>query len=258
LILKFLDQLKSSIVGGFFSKLRMAAVQEYLAAFRKAMERTYVLAPGFSNYPLVPYPDMGLDHQEIVMAVAQDLSTCANSTDAFPGHCFQICREVSYILLDLGVRHAITVGDIKLPDRMYVGVTEDKMVEEFHAGYQLGIHNGAPTGAPINAHAWVTLEDGSVIDATILASNHRRAGLASNPLPFDKAIFSSALHATPDIQHLPMLTGMAYIQRTLISEIDGDAPMYCQWGEDYARLMARIDLYRLADSVPGHSSHAMR
>lgn len=225
-------------------------MQQYLSAFKTAMDRTNQLAWGFSNYPLVPYPGMELDHGQIVMAVAEELSTIADSTDVLPGFCFQICREVSYTLFELGVRHAITVGDIKLPGRMYVGVTEEQMVEDFNTGYQLDFLDDVPCGAKINAHAWVTLEDGSVLDATILASNHLRAGLASNPLPFDKAIYSSAIDATPDIQHIPILTGMAYIQRTLISDIDGDAPMYCKWGEDYAQWMARLDLFRMASSVP--------
>jgi hypothetical protein len=46
-----------------------------------------------------------------------------------------------------------------------------------------------------------------------------------------------------------MMTGLVYHQKALTDLIDGDFQNYCQWAEDYGRMMGRMDLMRLVPAL---------
>jgi len=220
-------------------------MQSYIETFREALARTDGLAGGMSNYPLQIDPGLTIDMTVVVAAIAEDFAGFIPHTDLLPGGCFRIARDLSYILFNLGVRHTITVGDIELVDGRYVGLSLENLMRDVAAGYQVDFVDGVPAGKPIEAHAWITLENGMVIDATILASQHRKCAYPTAPLPFEDAVFYTGKPNTPIIRHIPMMTGLVYHQKVLTSLMDGDLQIYCQWYEDYAKLMARLDLLRL-------------
>lgn len=224
-------------------------MQEYINSFREATERTDALAGRMSNYPLEIDQSLNIDLVSVAAAIAKDFSEFLPNTNVLPGKCFRVARELSYILFDLGIRHTVTVGDIALVDGLYVGLTLEKLLHDVAEGYQLDFVDGRPVGKPIDAHAWITLENGCVIDATILASQHRKSSTPSEFLPFEDAIYYSGKANTPIIRHIPMLTGLVYHQKVLTADVDGDLQIYCQWYEDYARLMARLDLFRLVPDL---------
>lgn len=91
-------------------------MHEYIEAFKEAMARTDGIAGGLSNYPLRITPGLKVDIPQIVNAIARDFSEFLPHSDVLPGMCFSVARELSYILLELGIRHAVTVGDIELVD----------------------------------------------------------------------------------------------------------------------------------------------
>lgn len=224
-------------------------MHEYTEAFKEAMVRTDAIAGGLSNYPLSITPGLKIDIPQIVDAIAHDLAGFLPNTDVLPGRCFSLARELSYILLELGIRHTVTVGDIELVDGLYVGLTLDRLQQDVAEGYGLDFQNGRPVGRPINAHAWITLENGCVIDTTILPSQHRKSQNPSELLTFAEAVYFSGKQHTPVIRHIPMMTGLVYHQLVLIGQGDGDAQRYCQWSEDFARLMGRLDLIRLVPAL---------
>jgi hypothetical protein len=224
-------------------------MQDYMRSFREATERTDALAGRMSNYPLEIDQSLSIDLVSVAAAVAKDFSEFIPDTNELPGQCFRVARELSYILFDLGIRHTVTVGDIALVDGLYVGLTLEKLQQDIAEGYLLDFVDGLPVGKPIDAHAWITLENGCVIDATILASQHRKSSNASEFLRFEDAIYYSGKPSTPIIRHIPMLTGLVYHQKVLTADVDGDFQIYCKWYEDYARLMARLDLFRLVPDL---------
>lgn len=224
-------------------------MQEYIQAFKEAVARTDAIAAGLSNYPLRIQPGLKIDIPQIVDAIARDLSSFLPHTDVMPGRCFRIARDLSYILFELGVRHTVTVGDIELVDGLYVDLTLEQLQHDVAEGYGLDFQNGCPVGRPINAHAWITLENGCVIDTTILPSQHRKSANPSELLTFADAVYFSGKQHTPVVRHIPMMTGLVYHQLVLIGEGDGDALNYCQWSEDYPRLMGRMDLLRLVPAL---------
>lgn len=226
-------------------------MQEYINSFREATERTDALAGRMSNYPLEIDQSLSIDLVSVAAAIAKDFSEFIPNTNVLPGKCFRVARELSYTLFDLGIRHTVTVGDIALVDGLYVGLTLEKLLHDVAEGYLLDFVDGRPVGKPIDAHAWITLENGCVIDATILASQHRKSTNSGEFLPFEDAIYYTGKPNTPIIRHIPMLTGLVYHQKVLTAAVDGDLQMYCKWYEDYALLMARLDLFRLVpDLVP--------
>lgn len=224
-------------------------MQEYIQAFKEAMARTDEISGGLSNYPLRITPGLKIDIPRVVETIARDFAGFMSHTNVLPGACFRVAREVSYILLELGVRHTVTVGDIELVDGLYVGVTLEQLQRDVAEGYGLDFKDGIPVGRPINGHAWITLENGCVIDTTILPSQHRKSQNPSEYLSFTDAVYFSGKHHTPVVRHLPMMTGLVYHQLVLIGEGDGDTPTYCQWSEDYARLMGRLDLLRMVPAL---------
>lgn len=224
-------------------------MQEYLQVFQEAMVRTDKISGGLSNYPLRVVPGLKVDIPMVVEAIARDLGSFLPNTDVLPGGCFRMARELSYILLELGIRHTVTVGDIELVDGLYVGLTIDRLMQDVAEGYGLDFINGRPVGRPINAHAWITLENGYVIDTTILPSQHRKSRNPAELLSFADAVYFSGKQHTPIVRHIPMMTGLVYHQLVLIGEGDGDAQNYCQWSEDYARMMGRLDLIKLVPAL---------
>lgn len=221
----------------------------YIDSFREAFERTDALAGRMSNYPLEIDPDLTIDMALVVAAIAKDFSEFLRDTDVLPGMCFRVARELSYVLFELKIRHTVTVGDVELIDGLYVGLTLDKLQQDVAEGYQLDFVDGLPAGKPIEAHAWITLENGFVIDATVLASQHRKSADPMRALSFEDAVYYTGKPNTPVISHIPMMTGLVYHQKVLTALIDGDLQAYCQWYEDYARLMARLDLLRLVPDL---------
>jgi hypothetical protein len=224
-------------------------MQEYIEAFREAMERTDALAGRMSNYPLVIDPCLSIDVASVVTAIAKDFSEFLPHTDVLPAMCFRVARELSYVLFELGIRHAVTVGDIELVDEWYVGVSLSQLLQDVAEGYQLDYWDGRHIGRPINAHAWITLENGCIIDATILASQHRKSSNPTELLSFGESVYYTGKPHTPVISHIPMMTGFVYHQKVLTASMDADFHNYCQWYEDYPKLMGRLDHLRLVPAL---------
>ncbi|MBD9483921.1 hypothetical protein IB229_13120 [Pseudomonas sp. PDM14] len=219
-------------------------MKSYIEMFAEAIALTNTINQGMSNYPLQIITDASVNLKMVVAAIAKDFSEFMPGSEILPGRCFWVVRELSYVLFDLGIRHTVTIGDIELAEGMYTGATAADLLDEISEGYQYEIRDGAIHGKPAKGHAWITLESGDVIDGTILASQHRKLRSAAEPLPLNEAIFYTGKPGTPMIRHIPMLTGLIYHQKVLIGEHDGFLAEYCQWSEDYGRLMSRLDLMR--------------
>lgn len=91
-------------------------------------------------------------------------------------------------------------------DGVYVGLTLDRLQQDVAEGYRLDFQNGRPVGRPINALAWITLENGCVIDTMILPSQHRKSQNPSELLTFAEAVYFSGKKHTPVVRHIPMMT----------------------------------------------------
>lgn len=189
------------------------------------------------NHSISLDPRKQVDMDRIIDALEHDFADFVTSTDSLRGHCFQVVREISYVLFDLRVRHAVTIGDVTLPNGPYVGTSKQRLKRELRQGYKLDFdHAGRPVEVPAHAHAWITLENGQVIDGTILSSINHSAGRP--PLALKDAFYHSGLDT--GITHVPLVTGFAYHYLVLTHPVDRFYPTYTQWYEDYFRLDASL------------------
>jgi len=211
-------------------------IAQYIRLFKDAYAWTNEHTDPNFNYPMVIRPEASVDMPSVTRALAKDFEVFIDNTNILPGNCFWIAREVSCVLFTLRIPHAVTIGDIEITDKHYVGVSKESLTKKLDAGYM--IHedeNGLPASAPATAHAWITLENGQIIDATILASQNRKSG--GPPLAFADAFYYFGRPNAPNMRHVPFMTGLAYHCGVLTHPLDKMGPTYLSWYDEYFKFM---------------------
>ncbi len=207
---------------------------EYISAFIDAMVWTNDHSDRRLNYPLLIDPSKKINMDVITECIAEEFSELIPHSDVLPGRCFRVARRLSYLLFKLQIKHTVTVGDIKLESGMYVSTSREQIEKELKAGYQFSLNaDGVPIGRPIDAHAWITLENGQILDATILPLHHRENKPTATPLSFKESIYFHGKEDTPAIKHIPMMTGFGYHAVVLMHPKDGHYRDNVQWVKDY-------------------------
>jgi hypothetical protein len=214
---------------------------DYAKQFYAAQDWTNRHTDPQLNYPLKIDDRLEIDMDQVVSALAEDFSDFVKSTDILPGNCFPAIREVSYVLFDLKIRHVVTIGDVQIQDDLYVGMSKQKLKKELREGYKIKFNDsGEPVGVPADAHAWITLENGQIIDATILASMNRREAREALNLRDCFYYFGRA----KDIYHIPLMTGFGYYSRVLTDPRDSFYEIYKNWYSTHFGFMERQRLMR--------------
>lgn len=152
-----------------------------------------------------------------------------------PGNCFAICRDASCVLFEAGIDHVVTIGNVTIEGSAQFDVTQDIIDRQILQGY-------VPL-EPANAHCWLTLDSGQVLDPTILPSwaFHHDGG---RELPLDEAIFLSGLHGTPAVVHWPMLTGFAFHLGVVTHPSDRRSYVHEEWMQHSMTFKRNIFLAR--------------
>lgn len=213
-------------------------MDEYIDRFREALDYTHQLSRGMSNYCLYIDPRHPTNFRSVQTGCAQIFEQEVPSTRLLPGSCCIAVMYASWALIQQGVRHVVTIGDVELAEGRYVGIEQKDLIQQMSTGYQ-------PLDRPLDAHAWITLECGTVLDATILASQHAKHSPLAPSLSFIDAIYLSS-HEHPHIKrHIPMLTGMVFHQRVLTHPQDPNFERFRHWYQSHAAAMAHFDMQRL-------------
>lgn len=178
------------------------------------------------NAQLSVDPALTLHLEAVRKAVAEDLSVdYVSNTWELAGRCFLVAREMSYVLFELRIPHAVTIGNVQLDGQPYFTTTLESLAREFSEGY---VGN-----TPANAHCWLTLADGSILDGSLLPSIAHREG-ASEPLSFHDAIYVKRHDFVDRLKYLPYLTGLHYHFEVVTHEFcDRHFATYAQWVDDY-------------------------
>lgn len=200
-------------------------IHQYTEARRRS---TQVHQPSYEN-PFSITPGVSIDHELIRKTVADDIADgVVSNTWALAGRCFLAARELSYILFNLKIPHALTVGNVDLDGTPYFTTTADSLAAEFAEGYI--------PGKPANAHCWLTLPDGSTLDATLAASIANREGQEAAPSFYD-AILVATHPLSARLRYRPMLTGFHYHFDVVTHPfLDKHYPTYAAWLEDYRKV----------------------
>jgi hypothetical protein len=199
---------------------------KYDKMFGDASRRSQnTLRPEHNNFLLID-PDLILDHDHIRRSVANDLSDgVATNTWQLAGRCYLVARELSYILFDLKIPHAITIGNVSLDGRPYFSTTLNTLSKEFAVGY-------VPS-TPANAHCWITLSNGSVLDASLAPSIAHREG-QDDPLSFYDAVLVAPHGLTKRLEYEPLLTGFHYHFNVVTHPfLDRHYRTYTSWVEHF-------------------------
>lgn len=206
----------------------------YIDAFRAAQQWTNRHVEPEISSSLAIQPSKHVDMHSVIRALAMDFEESIENSALLPGHCFQVVREASYVLMDIGIRHEVTIGDVILPDRRYIGMSKQRLKKELRAGYRIAYdETGIPIGVPADAHAWITFESGQFLDATILSSMSKSAG--GDPLAFVDCFFHSEM--TNPIEHVPFMAGFGYHWKVLTDPRDRFFHVFSQWYIDHFRFM---------------------
>lgn len=135
------------------------------------------------------------------------------------GRCFARVCEASFALCVAKIRHSVTVGNVYVDKRLHYATTPDSIARDMEERY---LHD-----EPAVAHSWITLENGVVLDFTILYSIAYRERKRSPKLI--KGIYRSDEPSVRSISHVPMLLGPMY--DLLVASMPNTAAYHkaCNW-----------------------------
>jgi hypothetical protein len=178
--------------------------QRYIAKFNDLCSNQ----PPFSAEPSpclweIVDPTKPSDSQQALQIIRKDLSSHGIRPIAMISNCFKFVRAASFALLASEVRHTVTIGNVLVNGKPVYKTTEASIEHDMAEGYD--------ETTPADAHAWLTLRNGIVVDLTILsllASRENR-----KPLKLIHGIYSSDILSSHRIQHIPLFLGPAYWMR---------------------------------------------
>jgi hypothetical protein len=182
-------------------------------------------------------PELDLEHtraygQEVVAEVVADFRDgVVTSAMELPGHCFNAVREASYVLFEMGIDNAVTIGTVSVNGQPHFSTTRASVERDLQEGFK-------PMEHITNAHAWLTLDSGQILDPTILPSwAHREEG---RELGLEEAIYLDGVTRLPLMVHEPFITGFSYHLRVLSHPFFLPTPFhrYAEWLE-HSRIFKR-------------------
>jgi len=153
--------------------------------------------------------------KEIILT---ELSKQQTEVAGLVGECFAVVPFVSVFLVRAGIKHTVVIGDVLVDGESYFGATSDSIYADLETGYE---HN-----KPIDAHTWITLEDGTIIDLTILASYATKQGRSLPEL--DEAIYISA-SPHKNFVHIPYHLGPEYVIKVYTAPDEYEISVTEEW-----------------------------
>lgn len=141
----------------------MSSAQNSTGQFQAAFARSTQLCGAELN------PELDLDRtrsygQEVVEALVADFRDgVVTSALELPGNCFTAIREASYVMFELGIDNAVTIGTVSVNGQAHFSTTRESVERDLKEGFN-------PMEHITNAHAWLTLDSGQILDPTILPS----------------------------------------------------------------------------------------
>jgi hypothetical protein len=171
---------------------------------------------------------MVMDAEKAVSAIRGVLKSNFKDPDALIARCFMLTTTASKLLISMGMRHTVTIGDVLLDGKSYFRTSREVIIQEMGAGYD--------EDKPARAHAWITLEDGTIIDMSILPSAMRR--LKRKKMKWIEAIYCSRKPTPLNVVHVPYLLGPEYIIRAATMPTEAGFQESFQWVASIDQLLA--------------------
>jgi len=201
-----------------------------LDTYIKTFNKLALTQEGFvANSDIKPWlmvqENIDIDIDKVIQLIRSSLKKYYDATEQLIGQCFRTVSIVSEILLHNSIRHTVTIGNVLVNGKPYFNISYESVMNDLNVGY---IPN-----EPANAHAWITLENGIIIDMTILSSlAHYK--LNKKPPKWIKSIYTSNNMNSMELCHIPYHLGPEYIIRVVNGPSD-TASLYAY------RWMVKID-----------------
>jgi len=122
------------------------------------------------------------------------------------GKCFKNVHLLSLLLLDVGIKNTITIGNVLVNGSARYGCDKSSIYRDVDVGYECRI---------ADAHAWITLQNGEVIDLSIIPSSEGNAFKRKHMKPISCIYFSSKKYSRR-YEHIPYFLGDEYIYRVIL------------------------------------------
>lgn len=194
--------------------------ERYMAATQNPLSESY----RFDWLPIKPEKRIG-DSEQIGLLVRQAIKGMPFPVDPV-GECYFYTQCISMDLCMKGIPHSVTIGDVEVNGKPLYGTTAASLADDLSAGYD--------QTAPANAHAWITLPDGEVVDAVILHSIARRE--KRKPLKLIQSIYLSHGKHSQRINHIPVTVGVDYIEKVVAAQNPVSAHMIGMWLQGLAEV----------------------
>ena len=202
----------------------------YIDRFQAAAYRSTVMYGSELN------PDLALDatrtpyDKGVVDAILMDFKDgVITSATALPGKCFAIVREASYVLFEMGIDNVITIGNVSANSKRQFSIVQAQLDNDISTGFV--------SNQPANAHAWLTLDTGQILDPTILPSwaYHDE----DRVMDLDDAIYLSGHPCEALLSYDPFVTGFVYHLRVVTHPMASESfTKYLEWLE-HSRIFKR-------------------
>lgn len=122
------------------------------------------------------------------------------------GKCFKNVHQLSLWLLDSGVKNTITIGNVSVNGNLKFGCDKSTILDDINKGYLESV---------ADAHSWITLHNGVVIDFSIIPSCEGNSFKRKHMKP-EKCIYFSNKKYNKIYEHSPIYLGDEYIYRVIM------------------------------------------
>lgn len=146
------------------------------------------------------------DADDAVSICRRELKRNGMEKDVLLGSCFSAVKIASLVLCDRGVRHTVTVGNVVVNSCSWYETTPQSIERDLEEGFVLG--------EPAVAHSWITLENGRILDFTLLYSMANR--WKRKPPKLINGIYTCGNVRPQKIVHVPMFLGPMYYAKVVV------------------------------------------
>lgn len=122
------------------------------------------------------------------------------------GKCFKNVHLLSLWLLESGIKNTITIGNVAVNGNLKFGCGSLTILDDINRGYIESV---------ADAHAWITLHNGEVIDLSIIPSSEGNSFKKKHMKP-EKCIYFSSKKYEKIYDHVPFYLGDEYIYRVIM------------------------------------------
>lgn len=182
-------------------------MNSYISQFNNIAKSQINIIGGEEKRPWLEIePSIVIDVSIVLDVIAKFYESYGLRLEDLVGKCFKNVHFLSLLLLDVGIKNTITIGNVVVNGNYRYGCDKSSIYEDIDRGYICKI---------ADAHAWITLQNGEIIDLSIIPSSEGNAFKRKHMKPVNCVYFSSKKYSRL-YEHVPYFLGDEYIYRVIL------------------------------------------